>query len=260
MHMNTQRTTVLSFLYAFFICFGSTLLLKGCTAAPTEGSKYLIAYDPSWFPLELDSSLQEIGAFSEDIVDEIGQLAGLRFAPVRSQWDQMPMRLRRGDYQAILTGLSPDSRTRRNYIFSEPYLRLGPVILAPYRSGVRSLDDLSKKRVAVDRARPRDLEFLRAPGVRIVTYDELSQAVVDMVGGKLDAIIMNGLQARAFETGLYKGRVAIVSERLTDEALRLAVLKHGNYESLVEIFDKNLALLREGSEYRALIEKWDLDK
>lgn len=258
--MNTQRTTVLSLLYIFFLCFGATLFLKSCSPGNTTKSSYIVAYDSSWYPLEADGSLAEISAFSEDLIDEIEGSSGLRFTVIQGQWDQMPLRLKRGEYHALLSSLTPNNQNRRAYIFSEPYLYLGPVILGRKGSGIKSLDDLSKQRVAVARNRPRDLEYLRLADVRIAIYDDMQKAVEDLVTSKIDAIIMKGLRARTYEKGLYAGKVEVLSEPLNQDALRLVVLKRGAYEILIDVFNQNLGSLKESKRHQELVEKWDLDK
>ena len=68
---------------------------------------------------------------------------------------------------------------------------------------------------------------------------------------------MGVLPAYTFTEALYKGKLQVVSDPITDEGLRLIALK-GAEDSLIEKFDQGLKDLKEDGTYGILLKKWNL--
>lgn len=255
--MSPGKPTLATLLLVFSCCFLSMFLLKGCSKTFQKEKTYIVAYDPTWFPLEVSQAIHQISAFSQNLLVKIGDQQELRFRARESQWDSMRRRIHIDEYQAMLTGLTPSHANQGRYVFSEPYLHLGQVLLVPEEASITKIEDIQNSVIGAARNRPRDLSYIPSPTTPVYLYDSSQEATEQMLSGRVTAVIMNGMRANAYVRGLYKGKVK-VAQHLSDESLRLVVLKGGDYGFLIEEFNKGLEALRQENSYTELLEKWEL--
>lgn len=256
--MGAGKPTLATLLLIFSFCFVSMCVLKGCSGRKISHSDYIVAYDPSWYPLQPGLSVHMISAFSQNLLVDVGDLKGLRFKARESQWDFMKRRLHVGEYNALMIGTRTANLSRDNFLYSKPYLQLGAVLVVPQSSALTDIDDMENQAIGLLQSRPSDLRFVQGPETQVAYFKSSQEAVEKMIQGKVAAVIMNGPRAQAYSRGFYKGRIKLI-QYLSPDALRLVVLKGGDYEFLVEQFNEGLDALQAGSHYTQLLEKWELD-
>lgn len=244
-------------MFAKLFVFFSFLLLFGCGSNPS-GSKYEIAIDPSWYPLNLGEREKSIVGFSTELLTEIANQEDLSFSLLQTNWDSLFEGLQKEKYDAILSSLYPYNFNENLYSFSAPFLKTGPVLVLPIDSSHKSLKDLSSKAIGALEGSPEILLLEKDPTLLIRTYENVPTTLNALVAGQIEAAILPILLAETYVENLYGKKLKIESKNpLTDEGLRLITLK-GKKPKLIKQFNKALHHLEKNGEHEKLLSKWNL--
>lgn len=232
-------------------CF--LVLLCGCS---DEDASYKVAYDPSWYPQDFRGKEPTINGFSADLLRAAGEERDFSVDLVKAGPEFLEWGLNQGKWDAILTSLSPAINYEEQFVFSDPYLLLGPVIVVPASSSVKGLADLAGKTVGVLRGSLAvTILAEKVPGVVILAYDSPAIALEALLADQYEAVAMPILIAGSYVADLYSDRLKIVTAPLSQEGLRLVATKA--HEDLIYEFNKGLEDVR-GSAYEALLHEWRL--
>lgn len=237
--------------YLIALCL---LFLASC-APSDEGPLYRVGLDPSWYPEDFMGKEPALTGFSQELLSAIGEEEGFNVEVVQAGPEFLEWGLNEGKFDAILSSLPPSLPYEGRYLFSEPYLLIGPVLIVPYSSSIEKIDDLAGKTVATMRG-SSIVSFLgeKVPAIVIVSYDTPAKALENLIEGRFDAVAMPSLIAQSYIQDLYQGRLKIIGSPLNQEALRLIALPGD--ESLVEDFNTGLEKMRHKGTYDDLLSKW----
>ncbi|MBF5059398.1 substrate-binding periplasmic protein [Candidatus Neptunochlamydia vexilliferae] len=238
----------------YFLLFFILMVAVSC-GTTSRGKSYTIAIDPSWFPLDLQGKEPNIYAFSSELLRAISHKEGVFFEKIRMDWDNLALGLEKGDYDGMLSSLTPRVFWGKTYTFSDPFLHTGPVLVIREEEKIRSLDG---KEIAVDSFANEAILIEKFPGVIIQYYTVIPEGLDEVLSGQLDGVLINYLQATSYIRDLYHGQVKIAMPPLDDAGLRLITLDGGNTE-LVEIFNRGLDKLKDDGTLDKLLAKWELN-
>ncbi|MCH9625976.1 MAG: putative amino-acid ABC transporter-binding protein [Chlamydiales bacterium] len=240
------------------LCFFlSLIVLMGCVHSDLEYGEYTIGRDPSWFPLQMGQRSPKLVAFTNALVQEIAQSEKEPFNVVDITWIQLFQKLEQKKVAAIFTSVSPNIITKSKYTFSEPFLKLGPVLVVRADSHVSSLEQMKGQIIAVNQFDESVLIAQKYP-VIITQYQGLA-AVLDLLAtGKVDGVLMPNLDALSLVPHLYPHSLKIVTEPLNNKALRVITLK-GEREYIIKKFNKGLESLKKNSNYSSARKEFNLD-
>lgn len=214
--------------------------------------------DPSWHFADLKDRDDTVSAFSTELLTEIGQIEDLAFVKVTVSWDDLIAGLKNGEYEAILSSMSPYLFNEKEFSFSTTYLPLGPVLVVPENSSIHSMENLAGKQIAIIGDPSDDLFLRRIPGVLTRYYPSDAAALNAMLNGTIDGALIDLITATAYCNDLYQGSIKIVSDPLTDKGLRLITL-YKQSEDLIKKFDNGLHKMKSDGRYEKLLNKWSLN-
>lgn len=240
-------------IYSLFILI--LLVLFGCSSNSSEGRK--VGIDASWYPLEFGQRTNSVTAFSTELLSEIGKEEKIPFVRLTVNWDTLLEGLKKGSYEAILTSMPPYIFNEKLFDFSAIYLPLGPVLVVPVNSPIKSLQDLNGKEIAVIAGSSSALLLEPSQGVLIRDYLSIPEALNSLAAGSLDGAMVDILSAVAYCNDLYQGKLKIVTPPLNDEGLRLVTIR-GAAPDLVSGFNRGLEALKKSGSYDKLLAKWGL--
>jgi ABC-type amino acid transport substrate-binding protein len=163
-----------------------------------------------------------------------------------------------GFYDGILSSITPTPINRSLYEFSDPIFKLGPVIIVKKNSTIKNLNDLNYKNVGIRTGSPATPELQTLSNVTIQSYQNILTALFDLDKGTLDAILMETLPAHVHLSGLFVGKFKIVTEPLTNLAIRLIAKRDKHDDKLIERFNEGLKSMQADGSYQALLKKWSL--
>lgn len=213
--------------------------------------------DPSWHQVDLKDRQEVISAFSTELLTQIGHVEDLALVKVTVSWDDLIQGLKNREYEAILSPMTPYLFNAKEFRFSSVYLPLGPVLVVPAHSAIRSMDHLSGKQIAIIGDPSDDLFLRQIPGVWVRYYPSDAAALNALMQGVIDGALIDVITATAYCNDLYQGDIEIVSSPLTDEGLRLIAL-YDTADDLIQQFDRGLRTLRNNGFYEQLLHKWSL--
>ncbi len=214
--------------------------------------------DPSWHLANFKDRDDTVSAFSTELLTEIGHIEDLAFVKVTVSWDDLIEGLKGGEYEAILSSMSPYLFNEKEFSFSAIYLPLGPVLVVPANSSIHSMTDLAEKQIAIIGDPSDDLFLRQIPGVLVRYYPSDAVALNAMINGTIDGALIDVITATAYCNDLYQGSIKIVSDPLTDKGLRLITL-YGQSEDLIKKFDEGLHKMKSDGRYKKLLHKWSLN-
>jgi len=239
----------------YFICFllGSAYFASCSSAKKT----YKIAIDPSWFPLELYNKEPYVLAFSQELVHYIGQKHKVHIETVALSWDNLLEALAKKQVHGVFTSMEPYIFNQEKYQFSKNYLSTGPVLVVKIRDQASDHDLFQDKEIAALSDEDRQVLLDEYPHALVRSYDSSMKALLDLVDGNLDAVLMNYLEAHGFVNDIYHGLLKIISPPFTNRGLKLISL-HGENHKLIALFNDGLQSMQKNGDYDKLLKKWRL--
>ncbi|SDH67401.1 ATP-binding protein [Pseudomonas panipatensis] len=143
-----------------------------------------------WPPFEMLEGKDRFQGISADYLNLVAERLGLRLQlVVVDDWAQVMEAVRKGEVDLLPTVARTQER-EQFLAFTQPYLSTSSLIFARHDSDVRVLDDLSGKRVAVERDfAVHDLLRAAVPGVSFVFTDDTAAALKAVASGQADAYV-----------------------------------------------------------------------
>ncbi len=244
-----------TFFRSFFAC-ACCLFLLSC-GGKGKNYDYQIAFDPTWFALEMPGRENNLTAFTAELVEAIGKAERVSIGVYDRSWNNLMYALQKEECDAICSTMQPYLFYEKLYNFSDLYLMTGPVLVTPVKSPVLPLEKMNRKIIAVQRESNGAIILEKYPEIILRTYDSIQQALIDTTHGVIDGAVVDVLSAEAFTQDLFNDQLKISSAPLTQEGIRILALKNHTPE-LIRIFDRGLAKLKADGTYAKLAKKWNL--
>lgn len=219
---------------------------------------YKIALDPSWEPLTFYGKEVNVTTFSIDLLFAIARDEKIQVEVIKATRSRLLELLDEGKVTAILTPLLPNGRNEDIYLFSEPYLKFGAVLVVKKGFKIESIEKLPKQRIAVMRGSPILFHLTLDPTVIVIPYESPIMALDELAKGGVDAVLMDQLLSFLYFGELYKDRLQVATLPLTKDGLRLVTLKDKEGEDLIDAFNRGLKSVRGSGLYKELLTRWEL--
>jgi polar amino acid transport system substrate-binding protein len=239
------------------------LVLSTCSSPHKQLVKmhYVIALDPSWYPLELKSKERNMTAFAEMVMKEIGRMSDVKIDVVQLPTNRLFSEFEKRRFDGVLSALLPPLFANESpYILSTPIYRLGLVLMVGAKKPAESLSEMKDKVVGLVGNARTELNIDLYPGVNFSGYNEASQAIVDLSNKRIDGVIMDSLVAKSYAQGFYAGKFYILKTPLTSEGISLILHNSEDSKKFLSLFDSKLKELRENGEFSRLLNVWQLSE
>lgn len=219
-----------------------------------------IGIDTSWKPVQFYHREQNVTYFSEELLSAIGENQNFSMRFIHTEADFLFSGLLRGDFDAILSSIPIHSQyDLRDFIFSNIYFPLGPVIVASHASRIKSINDISGKKIGFIMGSEAAIPFSNTT-IRFVPYDNdnLSKLIDDLLANNLDGAIIPAMLAYHYaERGIYQHQLEVVTHQLNNEGLGMIAKNSPQSKQLIKVFNDGLKALQENGTYNSLLQKWD---
>ncbi len=233
------------------------LLANGCKGGSKE-KVYVIARDKSWYPLNLLGKEKNMLGFTDDLLYTIAHMENFDIDLESSTHDSMLSQLQNGVFDAIITFETPTEKLKRTYNFSDSFFNLGPVLVVPYDSNVKTINDMKGKVVGIQTRASVIYNIDEIPDIIFTPFENILFALRSLAEGHIDGVILESLPAHEYIESFYKGELKIVPPPLTLHGLRLMTLKNPTEQNLIENFNDGLKKMKEDNTYHDFLEKWGL--
>ena len=135
---------------------------------------------------------EKIVGFEVDIAEALGQRLQMEPRFVQQQWDGLVPGLQRGEYDAVIAGLEITPERLEKINFSSPYYysTLSMTVRLD-ETRIRAPENLASHAVGTLKASLAE-RYLHEIGVTDVkTYDNQAHPYIDLILGRLDAVVMD---------------------------------------------------------------------
>ncbi len=235
------------------------LLLRGCSAGPyLEKKTYQIGRDSAWYPLDLRGREKAVVGFSNDLMDAIGKQEGFKAIVFEVGANALLDGLDIGNYNGVLSSLTPNPMNKKKYAFSDPFYLVGPVLIVREKSTIKSVKEMTGKILGIESGALQVFNIREPSDVVIIPYATAAKALENLDNGVIDGVLLDALKAYVWVEGFYAGRLKVATSPLTDKGLRLITLSRPEYLKWIEEFNEGLKKVRKEGIYEQLIQKWDL--
>ena len=242
------------------LAFALGCLLIGCASTTgklksiQESGEMVVYTDANFSPFEFQAPGGGVMGVDIEIAKAIAQRLGVTAKFEDAKFDSILMAIKGGKGDIAISGFTITEERRESVDFSVPYIESVQYLILPSDSGIRIMEDLAGKRVAV--AFGYTGEFLMddetgeegvlfGTGTEVTAYNSASEATMALNSGKVDAVVMDEYVAKNIvsnNSSLQAIALSYQSGDLASEEYGVAVPK-GN-EDLLAIINEVIASLK----------------
>lgn len=235
------------------------MLAASAALAQTDlgGRELRVGSDTTYPPFESVNTAGEIVGFDVDVVHAICDVIGCEPTFVTTAWDGIFPALAAGEFDMVASGVSITPERDEIVDFSEPYLVVGQSITTRVEDAGLTQEDFTGE--GSDLTLGAQLGTTNAQlgeelvgDARLRLYDTFNAAVLALLNGDVDGVIIDDTAADAF-VQQYAGELVVEVRGLTSDPLGL-VFQEG--DPLQDAFNEGLAAIQEDGTLDALVAKW----
>lgn len=225
-------------------------------AAWAQGREWVVGSSATYAPFAFENKDKQIVGFDIDIIDAIAKQQNLKLRIVNTPFTSIFAALNNGDVDLVISGVTINDKRKQSFDFSAPYFDAHQLIAVPKSSTVKSLRDLTGKKVAVVSASTADDVVSREMGKtssNIRRFESTPLIMSELVGGGVDAAIGdNGVIA-------YRASLAPELKTVDDPSFPKEyfgiVVRKGD-KAMLDKLNAGLAAIRANGSYNVIYKKW----
>lgn len=230
---------------------GTTAAVEGAQ----DGKPITVASDIAYRPFEFTQDGEPVG-FDIDLMNEIGERAGLQVEFQNVTFDGIIQGLNNGLYDAAISAMTITEERAQQVDFSEPYFNADQSLLVKSGSDIQSTDDLADKRVGVQLGTTgaAEAQALADEGkiAEVRRFDTIEDAFTALENDQVQAVI-NDFPVSADKAKTSNGSLEVVETIPTGEQYGIAFPKDSE---LVDPVNQALQEIKEDGTYAEIYEKW----
>ena len=196
----------------------------------------------------------KIIGFEVDIADALGKRLGMEPRFVQQQWDGLVPGLQRGEYDAVIAGLEITPERLEKIGFSSPYYysTLSMTVRLD-ETRIRAVESLPTHTVGTLKASLAE-RYLGELGVTdIKTYDNQAHPYMDLLLGRIDAVVMDTPIALYYAYGQQFHNVELASTKFP-----IAIGIRKDDSKLLDAVNAALRQMRTDGTLKTIYQRWGL--
>ena len=150
---------------------------------------------------ESPSEPGKIVGFEVDIAEALAKELGVRAKFHQNDWSNLIPSLERGDFDLILNGLEDTPARRSRLRLSRPYFVYGETLAVRQGSTLRTLADLSGRRIGTLNQTVAQ-ELLLAEHADVALYEGQQEPYMDLSHGRVDGVLLDHVIADRYGCSL----------------------------------------------------------
>ncbi|MBQ3155328.1 MAG: transporter substrate-binding domain-containing protein [Clostridia bacterium] len=231
-------------LFALMLVLALALSLSSCSKKE-EATVITVATNPEYPPFEYVEGDKTVG-YDIDMWDAIAKKAGIEYTIEAMDFDAVISAVAANPNTIGLSGISITDERKLTVDFSNGYINAGLVVIVKDGSGYTTADQLKGKKIGVQLGTTSDFSAEEITGKEnVAQYKTFLNAVMDLQGNKVDAVIIDKPVGQAILASLKDDTLKIVDMGLQADWYGIEVNKK-NPELLKKINDALAALEKEG--------------
>lgn len=155
------------------------------------------------------------------------------------------------------TGMTITDERKEAVNFSDPYYDATQSVLLPADSAAASKEDLAGLTVGVQAGTTGEMVAEGVEGIgEIVSVKSFNQAVLDLVNGKNDAVIIDAVPAKAFLSQYPDALKIVDGETMGFDVEQYGIAMPKDDAELGDAINSTLKAMKDDGTYDALVEQW----
>ena len=231
-------------LFALMLVLVLALTMASCSKKD-EATVITVATNPEYPPFEYVEGDKTVG-YDIDLWEAIAKKAGIEYVIETMDFDAVISAVAANPNTVGLSGISITDERKLTVDFSEGYINAGLVVIVKADSGYTTAEQLKGKKIGVQLGTTSDFAAEEITGKEnVAQYKTFLNAVMDLQGNKLDAVIIDKPVGQAILASLKDDNLVIVDMGLQADWYGIEVNKN-NPELLKKINDALAELEKEG--------------
>lgn len=253
---------------ALLLVVMSGLLLTGCGNTGTQDAgkkaetktpqKIVIGLDDTFAPMGFRDDNNNLVGFDIEMAKEAASRLNMEieFRPI--DWNSKEVELNSKKVDVLWNGLTITEDRKKNIAFTKPYMANQQIIIVPANSTIKTKADLAGKVVGTQDGSTGVDAINKEPQVQktfkeLKLYGDFSQALMDLKTSRLDAVVIDEVVGRYYETKK-PGEYAILTDTFGTEDYGVGFRKEDT--ALLNQFDKVLDDMKADGTAAKISEKW----
>jgi polar amino acid transport system substrate-binding protein len=230
-----------------------SLALTGC--ASSNKKEITVAVDATWPPFEsVNEQTKKMEGFDIELMEAIAKDQGFTVKWVAVGFDPLLAGMATGTYDAAISVITITDDRKAKMDFSDPYYAAGQLIcVAVNNETIKTAADLKGKKAGGQVGTTGIMEIEKVQGAVAKTYDDVSQAFLDLMNGQIDAVVADSPLVYGY-VAKNSTKIKAVGQPFTDENYGIAV-KKGN-QALLDKINKGLKNVKDNGTLAKIDEKW----
>ena len=216
------------------IALALAMLMALCTLTALADDTIIVATNPEYPPFEYVEGDETVG-YDIDLWKAIAEKIGVAYEIEAMDFDAVISAVAANPNTIGISGISITDERKLTVNFSEGYINAGLVVIVKADSGFETADQLKGKLIGVQLGTTSDFAAEEITGMEnVAQYKTFLNAVMDLQGNKLDAVIIDKPVGQAILASLNDPNLVIVDMGLQADWYGIEVNKN-NPELLAKI-------------------------
>lgn len=216
------------------------MMMALCTLSALAADVVVVATNPEYPPFEYVEGDKTVG-YDIDLFDAIAKKAGFEYTVEPMDFDAVISAVHANSNTVGVSGISITDERKLTVNFSNGYINAGLVVIVKADSGLTTADQLKGKLIGVQLGTTSDFAAEEITGhENVAQYKTFLNAVMDLKGNKIDAVIIDKPVGQAILASLNDPSLVIVDMGLQADWYGIEVNKNNT-----ELLDKINAALAE---------------
>ncbi len=216
-----------------------------------------IVFDSTYAPFEFQDTDGEYKGIDVAIIKEVAERSNWAIKSTYPGFDAAVNAVQAGQADAIMAGMTITDERKESFTFSDSYFDTSIVIATKEKNKVTSYEELKGKQVGVKNGTVAQ-KFLKENeskyGYTVKAFDSGTEMYNSLKSSSVDAIMDD---TAVIQYSMNTGQDLSINMDAEDiGSFGFAVKKGGDYEYLVEDFNKALAEMKEDGTYDKIIQEW----
>jgi polar amino acid transport system substrate-binding protein len=199
---------------------------------------------------------RKIVGFDIDIANAIAKQLGFKLQIMESDFNGLIPALQANRADFVMAGMTPTPERRKNVDFSIIYYEAKDTIVAPKKSNLKQIQDLTGKKIGVQLGTIQEQNARKisekVPGIELKQLNRVPEVIQEIKSGRIDGAIVEDTVARGFAQANPELEFNVIPPQQASGS----AIAFPKGSQLVEPFNKFLQQMKEKGELQKLATKW----
>lgn len=223
-----------------------------------EKGEFILGLDENFPPMGFKDENNEITGFDIDVAKEVCSRLGVKLKTQPIDWDAKVQELNKGKIDCIWNGFTITEESKKNILFSKPYMNNRQVVVVKGDSSYTKLSDLEGKKLALQagssaaNALDASADF-KSKLKDVIELDDNMTALMDLDKGGVDAVLMDEIVAN-YNIQVKKANYKVLDQALASEKYGIGFRKADN--ALMQKVQNTLDAMAKDGKLAEISNKW----